>query len=266
MTTDATKQNELADTWILYKEKNDVRARDRLILAYSPLVKYVAGRMSSGLPAHIEEGDLVSYGLLGLIGALERFDLTRNIKFETYAVSRIKGAIIDELRALDWVPRSVRSWARKVEGAVTQLENELSRAPTDEETAERLEISVDDYHDILNQVSCASVVALDEFWDSSGPGQDKVNLIDTIEDTEAPDPSKAYRVQAIKETLAGAIERLPERERIVIGLYYYEGLTLKEIGEVLGVTESRVSQLHTKAVLRLRGRIKEDLDFEDLSS
>lgn len=266
MTTDATKQNELAETWILYKEQNDLRARDRLILAYSPLVKYVAGRMSSGLPAHIEEGDLVSYGLLGLIGALERFDLTRNIKFETYAVSRIKGAIIDELRALDWVPRSVRSWARKVEGAVTQLENELSRAPTDEETADRLEISVDDYQDILNQVSCASVVALDEFWDSSGPGQDKVNLIDTIEDTEAPDPSKAYRVQAIKETLAGAIERLPERERIVIGLYYYEGLTLKEIGEVLGVTESRVSQLHTKAVLRLRGRIKEDLDFEDLSS
>ncbi len=265
MTLDATKQNDLADTWLLYKEKNDVGARDRLILAYSPLVKYVAGRMSSGLPAHIEEGDLVSYGLLGLIGALERFDLSRNIKFETYAVSRIKGAIIDELRALDWVPRSVRSWARKVEAAITQLENELSRAPSDEETAARLEIGVDEYHEILNQVSCASVVALDEFWDSSGSGQDRVNLIDTIEDTEAPDPSKACRVSAIKETLAAAIERLPERERIVIGLYYYEGLTLKEIGEVLGVTESRVSQLHTKAVLRLRGRVKEDLDFDDLS-
>lgn len=265
MTTDAAKQNELAETWILYKENNDVGARDRLILAYSPLVKYVAGRMSSGLPAHIEEGDLVSYGLLGLIGALERFDLARNIKFETYAVSRIKGAIIDELRALDWVPRSVRSWARKVEAAVTQLENELSRAPSDEETAERLGICTEEYHDVLNQVSCASVVALDEFWDSSGPGQDKVNLIDTIEDTEAPDPSKAYRVRAIKDTLASAIERLPERERIVIGLYYYESLTLKEIGEVLGVTESRVSQLHTKAVLRLRGRIKEDLDFDALS-
>ncbi len=265
MTIDAAKQSELRETWLLYKEHRDMGARDRLIIAYSPLVKYVAGRMSSGLPAHIEEGDLVSYGLLGLISALERFDLSRNIKFETYAVSRIKGAIIDELRALDWVPRSVRSWARKVESAVTQLENELSRAPTDEETAERLGITVEEYHDILNQVSCASLVALDEFWDSSGQGHDKVNLIDTIEDTEAPEPSRAYRVQAIKETLAAAIERLPDRERIVIGLYYYEGLTLKEIGEVLGVTESRVSQLHTKAVLRLRGRIKEDLDLEALS-
>ncbi len=135
MSRDDGKQNDLDQAWRSYKQENDARARDRLILAYSPLVKYVAGRMSSGLPAHIEEGDLVSYGLLGLIGALERFDLSRNIKFETYAVSRIKGAIIDELRALDWVPRSVRSWARKVEAAVTQLENELSRAPSDDETA-----------------------------------------------------------------------------------------------------------------------------------
>ena len=266
MITDSTKQSELDEAWRLYKELGDTRARDKLILAYSPLVKYVAGRMSSGLPAHIEEGDLVSYGLLGLIGALERFDRSRNIKFETYAVSRIKGSIIDELRALDWVPRSVRSWARKVEAAVTRLENRLMRAPSDEEIAAELEVDVDDFQNILNQISCASVVALDEFWDSSGPGQDRVNLIDTIEDTEAPDPSRAYRIQAIKETLAAAIERLPERERIVIGLYYYEGLTLKEIGEVLGVTESRVSQLHTKAVLRLRGRIKEDLDLDPLTA
>ena len=171
------------------------QARDQLILAYSPLVKYVAGRMSSGLPAHIEEGDLVSYGLLGLIGALERFDLSRNIKFETYAVSRIKGSIIDELRALDWVPRSVRSWARKVEAAVTKLENQLTRAPTDEEIAGELGVDVDEFQDILNQISCASIVALDEFWDSTGRGQDKVNLIDTIEDTDAPDPSRAYRIQ-----------------------------------------------------------------------
>jgi RNA polymerase sigma factor for flagellar operon FliA len=265
MSHDATRHPDLEQAWHLYKENNDSRARDQLILAYSPLVKYVAGRMSSGLPAHIEEGDLVSYGLLGLIGALERFDLSRHIKFETYAVSRIKGAIIDELRALDWVPRSVRSWARKVEAAVTQLENEFARAPSDEETAAKLGIGVEEYQDVLSQISCASIVALDEFWDSTGPGQDKVNLIDTIEDTDAPDPSRAYRIQAIRQTLARAIERLPERERIVIGLYYYEGLTLKEIGEVLGVTESRISQLHTKAVLRLRGRIKEDLDLEALT-
>jgi RNA polymerase sigma factor FliA len=264
MAIDHAASPNLDEAWRRYKQLGDMQARDQLILAYSPLVKYVAGRMSSGLPAHIEEGDLVSYGLLGLIGALDRFDLSRNIKFETYAVSRIKGSIIDELRALDWVPRSVRSWARKVEGAVTKLENSLGRAPIDDEIACELEVSPDEFQDIINQISCASIVALDEFWDSSGPGQDKVNLIDTIEDADAPDPSRAYRIQVIKETLASGIERLPERERIVIGLYYYEGLTLKEIGEVLGVTESRVSQLHTKAILRLRGRIKEDLDLDAL--
>jgi len=266
MIVDPAKQHDIAQAWRLYKERGDPKARDQLILAYSPLVKYVAGRMSSGLPAHIEEGDLVSYGLLGLIGALERFDLSRNIKFETFAISRIKGSIIDELRALDWVPRSVRSWARKVEAAVTRLENELMRAPTDEETAAVLGIDVDEFHDILNQISCSSIVALDEFWDSAASSQDRVNLIDTIEDCDAPDPSRAYRIQDIKETLAAAIQRLPEREKIVIGLYYYEGLTLKEIGEVLGVTESRVSQLHTKAILRLKGRIKEELDLDALAS
>jgi RNA polymerase sigma factor for flagellar operon FliA len=266
MIIDPAKQHDISEAWRLYKDNGDSKARDQLILAYSPLVKYVAGRMSSGLPAHIEEADLVSYGLLGLIGALERFDPSRNIKFETYAISRIKGSIIDELRALDWVPRSVRSWARKVEATVTKLENQLMRAPTDEETAAALGIDVDEFQDILNQISCSSIVALDEFWDSASTGQDRVNLIDTIEDSDAPDPSRAYRLQVIKETLATAIQRLPEREKVVIGLYYYEGLTLKEIGEVLGVTESRVSQLHTKAVLRLRGRIKEELDLDVLAS
>ena len=170
------------------------------------------------------------------------------------------------MRALDWVPRSVRSWARKVEATIARLENELMRAPTDDEIAEALGIDVDEFQNILNQISCASIVALDEFWNVQGTSQDRVNLIDTIEDTDAPDPSRAYRIQAIKETLAAAIQRLPERERIVVGLYYYEGLTLKEIGEVLGVTESRVSQLHTKAILRLRGRIKEEIDLDALAS
>jgi len=266
MIIDVEKQHEIAEAWRRYKEDGDGKARDQLILAYSPLVKYVAGRMSAGLPAHIEEGDLVSYGLLGLIGALERFEPSRNIKFETYAISRIKGSIIDELRALDWVPRSVRSWARKVEKAVTKLENTLARAPSDEEIACELGVEVGEFHDILNQISCASIVALDEFWEPTGAGADKVNLIDTLEDRGAPDPSRAFRVQSIKETLATAIQRLPEREKIVIGLYYYEGLTLKEIGEVLGVTESRVSQLHTKAILRLRGRIKEELDLDALTA
>jgi RNA polymerase sigma factor for flagellar operon FliA len=256
------KQNEhdVQELWRRYKESGDGRARDELILAYSPLVKYVAGRMGSGLPAHVEESDLISYGLLGLIGALERFDPSRNIRFETYAISRIKGSMIDELRALDWVPRSVRSWARQVERAVTKLENELRRAPTDEEIAGELDVTTGEFQDILTQISTASIIALDEFWTLSGSGGDKVTLMDTLEDTSAPDPSRAFDIQAVKELLADAIKRLPEREKIVIGLYYYEGLTLKEIGEVLGVTESRISQLHTKAILRLKGRIKQELE------
>ncbi len=260
------KAHDLAELWRRYKDYADKHARDELILAYSPLVKYVAGRMGSGLPAHVEEVDLISYGLLGLIGALERFDPSRNIKFETYAISRIKGSIIDELRALDWVPRSVRSWARQVERAVTKLENQLTRAPSDEEIAGELGIGVPEFQDILLQISSASIVALDEFWTLSGTGGDKVSLMDTIEDRRAPDPSRAYDIQAVKELLADAIKRLPEREKIVIGLYYYEGLTLKEIGEILGVTESRISQLHTKAILRLKGRIKEDLEPGSLSA
>lgn len=264
MSDDKAKRRDLTEVWRRYKENNDPQARDELILAYSPLVKYVASRLASGLPAHVDEADLVSYGLLGLIGALERFDPTRHVKFETYAIARIKGSIIDELRAMDWVPRSVRSWGRKLEAAVTRLENQLGRAPSDEEVAAELGIELEEYQDLLNQLSSSTIVALDEFWDTAGSAQEKANLLETLEDKEAPDPLKAYRMQAIKETLANAVRRLPERERIVIGLYYYEGLTLKEIGEILGVTESRVSQLHTKAILRLRGRIKEDLDLEAL--
>lgn len=252
--------HDLAECWRRYKFDGNEDARNELILAYSPLVKYVAGRMCTGLPAHVEEADLVSYGLLGLIGAIERFDLERNIKFETYALSRIKGSIIDELRALDWVPRSVRSWARQVERSVTRLENALGRAPQDEEIAADLGITYEELQDVLLQISNASIVALDEFWTLGGPDGDKVTLLDTLEDDNAADPCQAFDVQSLKEYLADAIRRLPEREKIVIGLYYYEGLTLREIGEVLGVTESRVSQLHTKAILRLKGRVKDQLD------
>ncbi|NLE73276.1 MAG: RNA polymerase sigma factor WhiG [Actinobacteria bacterium] len=252
--------HDLGFCWSRYKEFGDEQARNELILAYSPLVKYVAGRMRSGLPAHVEEADLVSYGLLGLIGAIERFDPGRNIKFETYALSRVKGAIIDELRALDWVPRSVRHWARQVERSVTRLENQLGRAPSDEEIAADLEMSATELQDILLQISNGSIVALDECWRMSGTEGDRISLMDTLEDGSAPDPSKALDLLSLKEHLANAIRRLPEREKIVIGLYYYEGLTLREIGEVLGVTESRVSQLHTKAILRLKGRVKDQLD------
>ena len=249
----------IEEIWQRYRESRDKALRDRLILNYAPLVKYVAGRISTSLPAHVDEGDLVSYGLLGLIGAIERYDPAREIKFETYAISRIKGSIIDELRSLDWVPRSVRSRAREIERAMLELENRLKRAPTDEEVATEIGITVDEFQDSLTAISRSSVAALDELWQINTGGGDTVSLIDTIEDPHADDPSKAMSQTEVREALADAIQRLPEREKLVITLYYYEELTLREIGEVLSVTESRVSQLHTKAILRLKVRLQGSL-------
>ncbi len=251
---------ELKDLWRRYKRDGDHRARERLVVAYSPLVKYVSGRMASGLPPHVDEGDLISYGLVGLISAIERFELEREIKFETYAITRIKGSIIDELRSLDWVPRSVRARARAIEKANTKLEHKLQRAPTDEEMANELEMTVDEFQSALLQISTSTVAALDELWTVSDSSGDQVSLLDTLHNPDAPDPAELIDATELKDRIADAIARLPEREKLVIALYYFENLTLREIGEVLGVTESRVSQLHTKAVLRLRGRMADDND------
>ena len=252
------KAIELRDLWHKYRNLGDERAREGLVIAYSPLVKYVAGRMASGLPAHVEEADLISYGLLGLISAIERFEIEREIKFETYAIPRIRGAIIDELRSLDWVPRSVRARAREIERANVKLEHKLQRAPTDEEMSDELECSVQDFQDSLLQISNSTIAALDELWTVSDSSGDQVSLLDTLQDPDAPDPAKVMDQTDLKDRVADAIARLPEREKLVIALYYYENLTLREIGEVLGVTESRISQLHTKAVLRLRSRLQSD--------
>jgi RNA polymerase sigma factor for flagellar operon FliA len=249
------KAIELRDLWKRYKSSADERARERLVVAYSPLVKYVAGRMGSGLPAHVEEADLISYGLTGLISAIERFDLGREIKFETYAISRIRGAIIDELRNLDWVPRSVRARAREIERANSRLEARLQRAPSDEEMANELEMSLADFQDALVQISNSTIVALDELWSMPDASGDAVSLLDTLPDRDAPDPVALVDQSELRDRVADAIAALPEREKLVVALYYYENLTLREIGEVLGVTESRVSQLHTKAVLRLRSKL-----------
>jgi RNA polymerase sigma factor for flagellar operon FliA len=256
------KAIELKDLWRRYREQDDQRARERLVVAYSPLVKYVAGRMGSGLPAHVEEADLISYGLVGLISAIERFEPEREIKFETYAVPRIRGAIIDELRTLDWVPRSVRARAREIEKANVRLEHKLQRAPTDEEIADALGIEVEEFQESLIQISNSTIAALDELWTVSDSSGDQVSLLHTLPDPSSPDPARVMDATDLKDRVADAIARLPEREKLVIALYYYENLTLREIGEVLGVTESRISQLHTKAVLRLRARMQD----EDLSA
>jgi RNA polymerase sigma factor FliA len=246
--------NETQTLWVEYRRSRDQLVRDRLILTYAPLVKFVAGRVGASLPSHVDEQDLVSYGLLGLIGAIERFDPDREIKFETFAMARIRGAIIDELRSLDWVPRSVRTRARQIERAIQALEKELMRAPTDEEIAKKLGVTGEELEESLHEISRSTVAALDELWSPSGGG-DQIALIDTIEDESGPDPEASLEQTEIKEALAEAISSLPEREKLVVTLYYYEELTLREIGEVLGVTESRVSQLHTKAVLRLKAHL-----------
>src|SRR5947209_10731332 len=245
----------IAALWREFKDTAEPRLRERLILHYSPLVKYVAGRVGVGLPPNIEQADLVSYGIFGLIDAIEKFDINRAIKFETYAISRIRGAIIDELRAIDWIPRSVRYKAREVERAYAALEGELRRSPTEPEVAERLGIGLDDLHQIFSQVSYVNVVALDELLSVGGEKGDKLSLVDTLEDTKAEDPVTAFEAEETKFLLARAIDQLPEREKIVVTLYYYEGLTLAEIGRVLGVTESRICQMHTKAVLQLRAKM-----------
>ena len=250
----------LRELWEQFKKTGDQPLRERLILHYSPLVKYVAGRVGVGLPPNIEQADLVSYGIFGLIDAIEKFDLERAIKFETYAISRIRGAIIDELRAIDWIPRSVRFKAREVEKAYASLEAQLHRTPSEAEVAAEMGIKLDDLHQIFSQVSFVNVVALDELLSVGGEKGDKLSLVDTLEDHKAEDPVLAFESEETKYLLAKAINTLPEREKIVVTLYYYEGLTLAEIGQVLGVTESRICQMHTKAVLQLRGKLAESRD------
>jgi RNA polymerase sigma factor for flagellar operon FliA len=248
---------DVQELWVSYKGCDDKDARDRLIVHYSPLVKYVAGRVSVGLPSNVEQADLVSYGMFGLIDAIDKFDTERGIKFETYAISRIRGAIIDELRSIDWVPRSVRAKARDVERVYGVLENKLGRVPSDAEVAAELGMSDREFQQVCTQISFVGLVALDELISLGSDRGDTVTIGDTLADTQGNDPMQAFEVEELRHLLAEAINRLPEREKIVITLYYYEGLTLAEIGQVLGVTESRVCQMHTKAVLMLRSRMQE---------
>lgn len=246
---------ELAELWLDFKATNTKELRERLILHYSPLVKYVAGRVGVGLPSNIDQADLVSYGIFGLIDAIEKFDPERAIKFETYAITRIRGAIIDELRSIDWIPRSVRTKARDIERAYSSLEAKLQRTPTEQEIANELDVSVDGLRRIFGQVSFVHVVALDELMRIGGERGDSMTMGDALADPKAEDPSNVYEVEETRYLLADSVSLLPEREKIVISLYYYEGLTLNEIGQVLGVTESRACQLHTKAVLQLRAKM-----------
>lgn len=233
----------------------DPGAKEQLILQYSPLIKYIAHRIASRLPNHVDMDDLINVGVLGLIDAVDRFDPHREIKFKTYAEFRIKGTILDHLRSLDWVPRSVRQKANILEETYSAFERRLGRPATDEEMASELGLKVEDYYHLIQQASTIPLVSLDEVLGLTSAGEKK-KIVENIAASMESDPIELLGLEELKKLIAEAIDALPEKERLVVSLYYYEELTMKEIGAVLDITESRVSQIHAKAILRLRSKIK----------
>lgn len=239
-------------TWKLYKESGSPDARGQLILHYQPLVRYVSKRVAARLPAHIDDEDLESYGLFGLLDAIDKFDLERGIKFETYASLRIKGQIVDELRAIDWIPRSVRSQVKEIDQTATELEGVLQRPPTDAEVAEQMGVSIEDFQHSKGQQNFLHVVALDAMLSSDA---DSDSLINQLRDARSDSPEWGHEMDGMRRTLARSVATLGEREAIVVTLYYFEGLTLAEIGAALHVTESRVCQMHTRAMTHVRSKL-----------
>jgi RNA polymerase sigma factor for flagellar operon FliA len=242
--------------WNRYLREQDPDMRKRLLNRYLPLVRNVAGRMAINFPRSVELCDLINTGVIGLIEAFHNFDPDRGVKFETYAVPRIRGAILDELRSLDWVPRSTRARAREIERALLEFENVEGRPPSDGELAEQLNISVEELQYSLEDVSKTALLSLDELIFREDDNR-QVPRVETVEDSNANTTLKKLERSELQAFLVSAIDRLTEQEKLVIALYYYEELTLKEIGEVMKISESRVSQIHTKAVLKLRGMVRE---------
>ena len=245
---------EIARVWHAYKRAGQRSARDELILHYAPLVHIVAGRVAAGAPSHVDRSDLVSYGVFGLIDAIDKFDPDRGHRFETYAIARIKGHIVDELRSFDWVPRSVRAKARAIEVALRSLEAQLHRSPTDHELAGALDMTDHELQRALSQVALVNLVTFDAALGAAVDGDHALTVGEVLVSTDEG-PGHRVELDELRHALAAAIDRLPERERDVVALYYHDGLTLAEIGEVLGVTESRACQIHGRAVAQLRRRL-----------
>ena len=247
-------KKEIDDLWERYTRLRDEASRESLVLAYLNLVKFVAGRVAIGLPTFVEVEDLFGAGLLGLMQALDKFELERNIKFETYAIPRIKGAMLDELRSQDWFPRSIRKKAKMLEQAFAEVESNLERSATDEEIARHLKIKLKDYYSLVDEVCLTTLISLDKEISNSSEGLYAV-FNETFKNNAGPDPLQILEEKELRNLIRETIDLLPDKERTVLNLYYYEELTLKEIGEVLSISESRVCQIHTKAVLRLKGRV-----------
>ena len=233
---------------------NDLK--DQIVLEHTALIKYIVNRIAVRLPSHIDLDDLYSTGVIGLIDAIDKYDPEKNCKFKTYAEFRIKGAILDQLRSLDWVPRSVRQKSRKLERAYGEIEQRLGRAATDDEVADSLGLEIDKFHTMLNQVRGISMVNLEEVRGTNSDGDRTGTFADIIEDVHSENPFASLKLLETKNVISDTIGVLPEKERLVVSLYYYEDLNMKEIGGILGITESRVCQIHTKAVMRLRSKLK----------
>ncbi|MEN6474787.1 MAG: FliA/WhiG family RNA polymerase sigma factor [Syntrophaceae bacterium] len=240
------------------EEKTNPKIRAKVINEFAPLIKYIASRIAMRLPPHIDIHDLINAGVIGLIDAMEKFDASKNIKFKTYAEFRIRGAMLDELRSMDWVPRSIRQKARKIEEAYGRLETLLGRPASDEEVALELEIDMDSFYRLLSETASVSLLSLDDLGEDNQDAS-KRNLLEYIMQDEKDWPTHKIGLGEIRDMVAKAIQSLPEKERMVISLYYYDELTMKEIGHVLKFTESRVSQIHTKSVLRLRSKMQKIL-------
>lgn len=249
----------LEDTWRRFKMQGDPKARATIIDNYAYLVKITAGRVVTNLPPNLEREDLYTAGAMGLIKAVDQFDPGRQVKFETYAIALIRGAILESLREEDWVPRSVRERAKTLERSFFELEVKLGVPPTETQVAEHLGVSPEELSRMMNETGRGAVLSLDDMILGS-EGSERLHLSDVIPDSARNPVSDVEMRERIRQ-LGVAIERLPERERLVICLYYYEGLTFKEIGKVLSVSESRVYQLHTQAVLRMRGYLARDLEL-----
>ncbi|MCH9030727.1 MAG: FliA/WhiG family RNA polymerase sigma factor [candidate division Zixibacteria bacterium] len=242
--------------WARYRRTKAPEARQNLLNIYLPLVRSVAGRMAMGFPRSVDLHDLINTGVIGLIEAFANFDPDRGVKFETYAVPRIRGAILDELRALDWAPRSTRAKARNIDKAINALENDFGRPPTNDELAKRLEYSVEELLAAQDDVSSATILSLDEVIYGDDDNR-QVPRIEAVEDPQGSSVLNSLMKDEVRAFLRMAIGQLTEQEKLVVALYYFEELTLKEIGEVMKISESRVSQIHTKSVSKLRALIKE---------
>jgi len=247
---------DMESLWIDYKEHGSTSARDKLLAEYTPIVRYTAQRMAINLPKDVQLGDLIGAGVMGLIKALESFDATRDVKFETYATHKIRGAILDDLREQDWVPRSIRQKARTVKNAYIELEKEIGRTPYDSEVAAHLNLKPAEFEELLSEIAPTSIVSLNEVILNNYGETMNMSFIDTIEDEDAENPLDRLGAEDVKNILAKALMELSENERHVIALYHYEELTLKEIGIAMNITESRVSQIHSKAMLKLKAKLQ----------